>query len=66
MPEGSSVVTWLVVYAKQAAKDAARIKNSGLKEKTQELLISRGRIIFKIRHRLRNLQAILQEPAPEE
>jgi len=38
MPEGSSVVTWSVVYTKQAVKDAARIKNSGLKEKTQELL----------------------------
>ena len=31
-------MTWSVVYTKQAVKDAARIKNSGLKEKTQELL----------------------------
>ena len=31
-------MTWSVVYTKQAAKDAARIKSSGLKEKTQKLL----------------------------
>jgi len=31
-------VTWKVVYTKQAAKDAKKIAQSGLKSKAQELL----------------------------
>jgi Txe/YoeB family toxin of toxin-antitoxin system len=32
------VVTWAVVYAKQAVKDAKKLSASGLKDKTQALL----------------------------
>jgi Txe/YoeB family toxin of toxin-antitoxin system len=32
------VVTWSVVYAKQALKDAKKVKASGLKEKAQALM----------------------------
>jgi Txe/YoeB family toxin of toxin-antitoxin system len=32
------MVTWSLVYAKQALKDAKKIKASGLQEKTQALL----------------------------
>jgi Txe/YoeB family toxin of toxin-antitoxin system len=32
------VVSWSVVYAKQAIKDAKKVKASGLKEKAQGLL----------------------------
>ncbi len=32
------MVTWSVVYAKQALKDAKKVKASGLKEKAQALL----------------------------
>ena len=31
-------MTWQVVYAKQAQKDASKLANSGLKAKAQELL----------------------------
>ncbi len=32
------MVTWQVVYAKQALKDARKLASAGLKEKAQELL----------------------------
>jgi hypothetical protein len=32
------VVSWVVVYAKQALKDAKKVKASGLKDKAQALL----------------------------
>ncbi len=32
------MVTWQVVYAKQALKDAKKLASAGLKEKAQELL----------------------------
>jgi len=32
------VVTWAVVYAKQALKDAKKVKAGGLKDKVQSLL----------------------------
>ena len=32
------MVSWQVVYAKQAQKDASKFANSGLKAKAQELL----------------------------
>lgn len=32
------MVSWQVVYAKQAQKDASKLANSGLKAKAQELL----------------------------
>jgi len=41
------VVTWSVVYTKQAIKDAARIKSSGLKVKTQKLLDILGKNPFQ-------------------
>ena len=32
------MVSWQIVYAKQAQKDASKLANSGLKAKAQELL----------------------------
>ena len=32
------MVKWRIVYTKQAQRDAKKIKSSGLKEKTEELL----------------------------
>jgi Txe/YoeB family toxin of toxin-antitoxin system len=37
--EGAQVVSWEVVYAKQAMKDAKKLAASGLKPKAQELLV---------------------------
>jgi toxin YoeB len=36
--EGVALVTWAVVYAKHAVKDAQKLAAAGLKEKAQELL----------------------------
>jgi toxin YoeB len=36
--EGAGLVTWQIIYAKQAQKDAQKLASSGLKEKAQELL----------------------------
>jgi toxin YoeB len=36
--EGAGLVTWEIIYAKQAQKDARKLVSAGLKEKAQELL----------------------------
>jgi Txe/YoeB family toxin of toxin-antitoxin system len=38
MLQGVGLVTWQLVYTKQAQKDARKLAESGLKEKAQELL----------------------------
>jgi len=38
MRQGVEVVSWALVFTKQAQKDAKRLASSGLKEKTQGLL----------------------------
>jgi Txe/YoeB family toxin of toxin-antitoxin system len=38
MRDGSGLVTWRVVYTKQAQKDAKKLASSHLKPKAQELL----------------------------
>jgi Txe/YoeB family toxin of toxin-antitoxin system len=35
---GAGLVTWKLVYTKQAQKDAKKIRSAGLKEKTVKLL----------------------------
>jgi Txe/YoeB family toxin of toxin-antitoxin system len=36
--QGTRLVTWVLVYTKQARKDAKKIVSLGLKEKAQQLL----------------------------
>jgi Txe/YoeB family toxin of toxin-antitoxin system len=36
---GAELVTWKLVYSKQAQKDAKKLASSGLKPKAQELLV---------------------------
>ncbi|MGB3683461.1 MAG: Txe/YoeB family addiction module toxin [Rubrobacteraceae bacterium] len=38
MRRGSGLVSWRLVYTKQAQKDAKKLASSGLKPKAQELL----------------------------
>jgi len=38
MLEGAGLVKWLLVYTKQAQKDAKKLAASGLKEKARKLL----------------------------
>jgi toxin YoeB len=38
MRRGAELVTWKLVYTKQAQKDAKKLASSGLKPKAQELL----------------------------
>jgi Txe/YoeB family toxin of toxin-antitoxin system len=38
MRRGAGLVTWKLVYTKQAQKDAKKLASSGLKPKAQELL----------------------------
>lgn len=38
MREGAGLVSWQIIYAKQAQKDAQKLASSGLKEKALELL----------------------------
>ncbi len=38
MRHGASVVTWKIVYTKQAQKDSKKLKSAGLKSKAEALL----------------------------
>lgn len=38
MREGSSLVSWTLVYTRQAQKDARKLSASGLREKAERLL----------------------------
>jgi toxin YoeB len=38
MRQGTRLVSWQLVFAKQAQKDAQKLSSSGLKSKAQELL----------------------------
>lgn len=39
MRQGIGLVTWQLVYTKQAQKDAKKLAAAGLKQKAQELLV---------------------------
>jgi hypothetical protein len=58
------VVSWEVVYAKQAMKDAKKLAASGLKPKAQELLAVLATTHFKIHRPSKSWSVILLAHTP--
>jgi hypothetical protein len=66
MQRGTGLVSWRLVYTKQAQKDAKKLAAAGLKKKAQAIIDILQKNPFQTLLHMKNLSAICQASIPGE